>query len=122
MARADRATWAKRVERWKDSGLSAAEFATELGISARSLTWWKWQLGKQAGPATAATLKKRSAVRSGRARKVRRPRMKFVELPSASAPSEPLEVVLLSGVRVRVPMHFDAGALGRLLEMLGQPR
>lgn len=120
MARVDRATWAKRVERWKDSGLSAAEFARELGISANSLTWWKWQLGRPAAPQRAAP--KKRAARAARLRKVTRPRVKFVELPSAAVAGEPLEVVLPSGVRVRVPDHFDAAALGRLLETLGQQR
>jgi hypothetical protein len=121
MARADRATWAKRVERWKDSGLSAAEFAGELGISPNSLSWWKWQLGKREATSQLTTPKK-PAARAGKARRVGRPRMKFVELPSTPAPSEPLEVVLPSGVRVRVPDHFDAAALGRLLDTLGQQR
>jgi hypothetical protein len=121
MARADRATWAKRVERWKDSGLSAAEFAGELGISPNSLSWWKWQLARQDAAPTPATPKKRAA-KAGKAHRMSRPRMKFVELPSVPALSELLEVVLPSGVRVRVPVHFDAVALGRLLETLGQPR
>jgi hypothetical protein len=48
--------------------------------------------------------------------------VKFVELPGAAAPCEPFEVLLPSGVRVRVPDHFDAAALGRLLDTLGQQR
>jgi len=31
MAKATRAEWAKRVERWKDRGLTAKEFAAGLG-------------------------------------------------------------------------------------------
>jgi DNA-binding CsgD family transcriptional regulator len=38
--RTARAEWAKRVERWKDSGLTAKEFAAELGINPRSLVFW----------------------------------------------------------------------------------
>ena len=72
MARPDRATWAKRVERWKDSGLSAAKFAAELGISPNSLSWWRWQLGKQDAAPQATTPKKRAA-RAGKARRVSRP-------------------------------------------------
>ncbi len=44
--RVRREEWAKRVERWKDSGLTAKEFAAELGIKPRTLVFWKWQLGK----------------------------------------------------------------------------
>ena len=36
-ARVEREEWAKRVERWRDSGLRTAEFATELGINPRTL-------------------------------------------------------------------------------------
>jgi hypothetical protein len=42
-------TWAKRVERWTDSGLTAKEYAAGLGIKAHSLTWWKWRLSSGAG-------------------------------------------------------------------------
>ena len=34
-----REEWSKRIERWKDTGLSAKDFANETGISARSLSW-----------------------------------------------------------------------------------
>ncbi len=39
-----REAWAKRVERWKDSGLSAKEYAAETGLNAHSLSWWRWRL------------------------------------------------------------------------------
>jgi hypothetical protein len=114
MERADRETWAKRVERWKDSGLSAKEFATELGVSPRSLMWWKWQLGRRdpspRAPARRAR-KKTSAVTP----------LTFVEM-STGAAREPLEVVLASGARIRVPVDFDPAALGRLFDVLDKRR
>ncbi|MEM6531604.1 MAG: hypothetical protein AAF654_03225 [Myxococcota bacterium] len=48
MARESREVWAKRVELWKDSGLTAREFAAEVGINHRTLTYWKYQLSKEA--------------------------------------------------------------------------
>jgi hypothetical protein len=45
--------WSKRVSRWKESGLTAKEFAVELGISANSLKHWKWRLASQARPKAA---------------------------------------------------------------------
>jgi hypothetical protein len=45
----------------------------------------------------------------------------FVEL-SAAVAVEPLEVVLPSSLRIRVPSGFDAGALRRLLEVLDARR
>jgi hypothetical protein len=37
--RASREEWRQRVERWRDSGLTAAPFATETGINPRTLTF-----------------------------------------------------------------------------------
>ena len=54
-ARASREEWAKRVERWGDSGLMTAEFSAELGINPRTLTYWKWQ-SRQRGPRREAGL------------------------------------------------------------------
>ena len=47
-SRVAREEWAKRVERWRESGLTSAEFAAELGINPRTLTYWKWVLGREA--------------------------------------------------------------------------
>jgi hypothetical protein len=104
MGRDARATWAKRVERWRASGLSAAEFAAEIGVNARTLTYSKWKLGR-AEP---------HAESSGRA--------EFVEVVAparGAAVCEQLEVVLESGVVVRVPARFDADALRRVVVALG---
>lgn len=56
-----REQWAKRVERWKDSGLSAKAFAAELGINARSLSWWRWQLSKGDAPTPKRQRRRRNA-------------------------------------------------------------
>jgi hypothetical protein len=39
-------------------------------------------------------------------------------LPSATV-AEPFEVLLSTSLRIRVPSSFDAGALRRLLDVLG---
>jgi hypothetical protein len=113
MERADRETWAKRVERWKDSGLSATEFATEIGVTPKALSWWKWQLGKGA--------KRKPARRQPKARKVALSPMTFVEM-SAPARSDVLELVMPNGIRVRVPAPVDSDALGRVLDVLEKRR
>jgi hypothetical protein len=46
--RASREEWAKRVKRWRESGLSAEQYASELGINAGTLKFWKYQLGRPA--------------------------------------------------------------------------
>src|SRR4051794_25466249 len=48
--RASRDEWRNRVARWRDSGLTAAEFATETGINPRTLTFWSCVLGKEGRP------------------------------------------------------------------------
>ena len=108
-----REVWAKRVERWGDSGLTAGEFASELGVNPRTLTYWKWRLGVEQ-------------------RKVKRPRpavesatpeprtLDFVEVkaePPTPVSNEPFELVV-GVVTVRVPSTFDSHGLRRLLEVV----
>ena len=47
---ATRAEWSERVSRWKRSGLGAAEFAQQQGLSVQQLYWWSCKLRKQAQP------------------------------------------------------------------------
>jgi len=118
MERASRDVWAKRVERWKDSGLTAKEFAAELDVSASSLTFWKWKLGRLASnepekPPVRRKLRSDSPVHG---------RPKFLQLvptTTPGAPSGPFEVVFASGIVVRVPHDFDDSTLVRLVGVLG---
>jgi hypothetical protein len=50
-----RNTWAKRVRRWKESGLSAKQFAAEIAVSAHSLTSWKRKLNLDEHGSTEST-------------------------------------------------------------------
>jgi len=123
MARATRAVWAKRVQRWERSGETAREFAARLHVNPHTLKWWRWVF--------AAERQSRSEVpaRLGAAQ--------FVELvhggeggpdvaagectgaPSGSAgPGERLELSLPRGLRIHLPAQFDAGAVARLIAAL----
>ena len=82
MERADRETWAKRVERWKDSGLSSKEFAAEIGVTPSALSWWKWRLGKNGETENAPPPR-----RQRRAKKTEVSPMTFVEMSSAKGGS-----------------------------------
>jgi hypothetical protein len=115
MVRASRKEWAKRVERWGDSGLTAKEYAAEIGIKAHTLSWWKWRLSSGA-PAQARRRPARRATTTG----VGATPLTFVEMAKAVAP-EPLEIVLRSSVRIRIPSTFDGSTLVRLLDVL-KPR
>lgn len=107
MGRDGREVWAKRVERWKESGLTAGDYAAEVGISERSLRWWKWRL---ATPEETRTRARRPAER------VASP-LTFIEV-TPPVTSEGLEVVLKHGRSVRVPVGFDGPTFERLLALL----
>ncbi len=122
MGEAAREIWAKRVERWKDSGLTAKEFAAELGINAHSLSWWRWRLSSEAGQLAPTARRRRPHAMSKAAPTTpSTPPLTFVEM-TASIATEPLEVVLPSSIRIRVPSSFEASTLGRLLDVLEQRR
>jgi transposase len=103
--RANRDEWRKRVERWKDSGLTAKEFAGETGINAGTLQFWKYKLRKL-GPGRRANAA--SSLLSS-----------IVEVqPTVVLPESRFEIELGNGRRVRVPATFDAPALKALLAVL----
>lgn len=107
-----RAEWQKRIERWRDSGLSAKQFAAELGINAGTLKYWKYRLGK-------ATT---GVVDSGSTRRGRTPPRlgPFVEVPTATfVASSPFVLELDDARRLQIPAQFEVAALERLLLVLG---
>jgi hypothetical protein len=122
--RTTRATWEKRVERWRDSGLSAAEYSRELGISARSLKWWGWKLSADAQSVAPKTEPRK--VRKTQSPRRRAPAtpgvtpLTFVEMaPAAVAPvATPIDIVLRTGVQLRVSVGFDAPTLERVLDVV----
>jgi hypothetical protein len=85
MARRTRETWAARVQRWRASGMTAREFAHRAGINPATLRWWSSRLGRAPHGGTTIAV----------------PPLTFVEMTHATR-SEPIEVVLVSGVRLRV--------------------
>jgi transposase-like protein len=104
--------WAIRVERWRRSGLAAAQFAAREGINRHTLAYWKWKLrhGPQPPP-------RRESPPAGVVRAA-----DFVELVAARAavaePAPAFEVVLAHGYRVRLAHGFAGEALTRLLDVL----
>lgn len=125
MERASAEQWAQRVERWKDSGLTAKEFAAETGLKASTLSYWRWKLGassKGAGESSGPRERRRNAISKA---PVFGESEQFVELPAAvlTASSEPtLELVLGGEVRVRVPIGFDEATLTRVVRAVGASR
>src|SRR5579864_2261063 len=117
---ATREKWAKRVERWKDSGLSAKDFGAETGISARSLTCWRWHLSKgDAAPKPPRRRRSTPKVPEVMTKLPTLSTMKFVEM-AAAVSREGLEVVLPSAIRICVRPGFDVTTFSRLLDALEQ--
>ena len=108
----------KRVERWLDSGLTAREFAAEIGVKPSTLASWRWRLRHE------GVSGRPGAVDGGTAAPP------FVELIAATAlveaptpapadeESEALELLLAGGHRLRIPVRFDPGSLRRVLATL----
>lgn len=103
----------KRVERWRDSGLTLKEFAAEIGVNANTLAGWRWRLGNEGGGAGASRVPRFLeivATRDGE---------RSATPASAMQPAaEPFELVLSGGWRVRIPVQFDGPALRRLVDAL----
>ena len=111
MARETREIWSQRVDQWRASGLTAREFATGCGVSERSLRWWKWWLSSKGRESSAVRRKPKKAT----ARELSP--LTFVEMTSGPQ-REAIEVILASGVRIRIPSDFDTSAMTRLLDIL----
>jgi hypothetical protein len=123
MGRSTREEWAARVTRWKESGLTAAQFASEIGVKPGTLKWWSWQLhAKTASSAPTRALAKRAAAPITKTTKTATTitPLTFVEM-TAAIETDRLEVVLPSSVRIRVRPGFDSTTLSRLLDVL-EPR
>lgn len=125
-SRVAREEWAERVERWRDSGLTCAEFSAELGVNARTLTYWKWVLGKEARGEKRKWPSRKTRSRVTRARATGLiPSAPPVVAGLIEVRAEPrdgrFELDLGAGRRLRVPASFDATELRRLLDVLEAP-
>ena len=108
---ATRAEWAKRVERWQKSGLSAEEFAKREGITRpKQLVWWRWKLRSSSPPSPP-------------------PPLQFLPVRVVDEASQPagvpstapvIEVVLPNGRVVRVPPGFEPAMLESVLSIAGE--
>jgi len=111
--------WAKRVERWRDSGLTSAEFAAEIDINPRTLTYWAWRVrkdGKQRQPEAQLKAQKAKATPKRKHPGKRPQPPPFVELVSAApTDSQPFEIVVRS-ITVRVPQTAAADLVKRAFE------
>jgi hypothetical protein len=117
-AAVSREEWAKRVGRWRDSGLRTAEFAAELGINPRTLTYWKWTLGKEARGEKREWPRRKGQTVSVKASQETAPQTASLIEVHAEPNDARFELELRGGHRLRVPTGFDAQMLSRLLDVL----
>ena len=98
-----------QVRAWLASGLSAAEFAPQVGAHPSTLAWWKWKLRSEGAL--------RSPKPGGK------PRLRFVEITPAPAPrtGDRLELQV-ADVTLRIPDDFEERTLARVLQVLRSPR
>ena len=97
--------WQELLKLQRQTHVGDAAFADDLGVSIRTVQWWRWRLGVSA-----------SALRS---------EPDFVRVDTTEdgfdekqSPEQAVEVVFASGVRVRVSTGFDYSELARLIEAL----
>jgi hypothetical protein len=122
MEREGHEVWAKRVARWRDSELTANEFAQEIGVNANTFKHWAWKLGAGVGDKPRGRQRTPRGERSASFIEVAPPTAPAVERDAAAAPetraASVFELVLGDGRTLRVPPDFDAGALRRLVAAL----
>ncbi len=98
---AKRQFWQVRLEEWKDSGITQAEYCRRHNLDTRNFQYWKKRLLPKADIAT------------------------LVELPaklllSPGLADSPISLLIDTRFRVEVPRGFDAETLGRLIDVLSR--
>jgi hypothetical protein len=94
----------------QDSGLSAKEFAAELGINAGSLQVWRYKLKRGETPA-------RRPVPKGASQAILSSLVE-VRAPVGAGVDQRFEIELTNGRRVRVSAGFDVASLRALLAVM----
>jgi hypothetical protein len=106
--------WARHLQRWKQSGLSQAQYCRQQQLSTPAFGWWKRHL-------TAIPTRGHPATTRRRARGKDR---SFVELTRADsgvlAPADEgaYEIVLPGGRQLRLGRHWEPDRVRQLLRLL----
>jgi hypothetical protein len=102
------------ARRWRESGMKARAFAQEQGVTPWVLYYWRQRLAGQDRP-----------VRRRQSRRVRLARVRVVSDVTNEAGSsngyneaDDLEIVLISGDRIRIPAGASVETLRRVLQVL----
>ena len=104
------------MQRWQDSGLTAREFATEVGLKATSLTYWKWKLRKHHAVLDGASMEHPRVARRRISRSIQSVELKSLTTSGGTQDSK-FELVI-GACTIRVPNAFDDISLRRLLAVV----
>jgi len=108
--------WRRLVREQAQSGRSVREFCDARDLAESAFYFWRREL-KSRDVKEGRIETRASAVSSASAA----PLFAAVTVSGAEAPSSVLEIVLASGLRVRVPAGFDPQTLRELLSLLESP-
>src|SRR5512140_1690747 len=119
---ANAATWRRRVEEWRASGLKAKEFAEKRGLSVHQLWNWaatfrKTERAKVVEPEPATVPSTARAAEAARMDSVRLARIVRIPARTAGGQSPPLSLEF-SEVRIVLPDGFDRSTFAVLLEAI----
>ena len=108
----NREKWRERVRRWKRGGLTARQFAEQMGLNHKTLLWWSWQLRREAKGGDKASEQTKL--------------VRFIDFTETVSRDKTVvdETVLhleISDVLVKVPVGFDEQTLRRVLLVIRQP-
>ena len=109
--------WRRTIRDQQRSGLSVREFCHRQGLKDWAFRWWRQELARRDQASSVATSGERAE-----AAPVFLP-VQVVDLETVSPPpAPPIEIVLPTGLIVRVPSGFDPRSLGHVLAALeGRP-
>ena len=99
MAKKTSRSWDEHVRRWRNSGLSAREYAHREGLSAATLYGWSSRLGQVAEPIAGH----------------------FIEVAPPQAASRGLELRIGAAVSITVERGFDPQLLREVVSSLVAP-
>jgi len=105
-----RAHWAEQVRQWRQSGLTAREFAERVGIKVGTLSHWAWRLGRTSGAEPRA-----QGTQDGGGGP------QLVEVVAGAIEDRRFELDFGDGRRLRIPAQFDTAGLEQLLAVLTTP-
>ena len=93
----NREQWRQIVEDYEGSGLSAAEFGRREGLNANTFSWWRSEVRKEVGVATAR-------------------RLTLVAVPTSTPRpvAEPIVIRLPDGIELCVPVGTEPDWVGQL--------